>query len=441
MSIPRRHAGRAVVLAVLLAGGCSWFGGDEKEKLVGTRVSVIALQEKLVAEPQSQPVTLPEARRNADWLQAGGNPQHNMQHLQAPEAGGNPAWRANTGEATEDSKPLLGAPIVAMGRVFTMDTGHHVRAFDLGSGERLWSNDLAEKSDDDDALAGGIAYEQGRIFATTGFGDIVALDAAGGTEIWRQSIAVPIHGPPAVDSGRIFAISIDNVLHARSAINGSELWPPHRAIIEPAALLGGANAAVAGGILVAPFTSGEIVALRVDDGRQLWSDSLGTSRRTDELAQLADIHARPVIDGGKVFALSYSGLLAAIDLRSGQRIWDREIGGIDQPWVAGGFLFVINNDSQLLCLSADNGSIVWVTQLQVFKNERKLTDPIVWSGPVLAGDRLIALGSHGEAVVASPYTGQILKTFRLPSGVSVAPIIADGTLFILGDDASLFAYR
>ena len=48
-------------------------------------------------------------------------------------------------------------------------------------------------------------------------------------------------------------------------------------------------------MVVAPFSSGELVALRQENGRVLWSDSLAATRRTDELAAVAQIHAGPVI--------------------------------------------------------------------------------------------------------------------------------------------------
>jgi outer membrane protein assembly factor BamB len=322
-----------------------------------------------------------------------------------------------------------------------MDTDHKVHAFDTGTGDKVWSTNLAKNSDDDDSLVGGLAFDQGRLYAATGFGDLIALNAGDGKEIWRQAIGMPMHGPPTVQGGAVFVITLDNVLHARSSATGSEIWPPRRGIAEPASLLGTANPAVDAGLVIAPFSSGEIQAVRADNGRVVWADTLGTTRGTDELSLLADIRARPIFDGQTVFAISYSGMLAAIDARSGQMRWDREIGGFNPPWLAGGFLFVVDNDNQLICLNAETGSIAWVVQLQVFKNEKKLTGPITWIGPVLASNRLIVFGSHGEAHTFSPVDGTLLAQTRLKSRVTVAPAIADGALFVLDEDGRLTVYR
>ena len=78
---------------------------------------------------------------------------------------------------------------------------------------------------------------------------------------------------------------------------------------------------------------------------------------------LADIRGRPVIDRGRVFAVSHSGRMAAIDLRTGDRVWEQEIGSSHSPWVAGDYVFVLANDNELVCLTRDEGKVRWVRQL------------------------------------------------------------------------------
>jgi len=120
--------------------------------------------------------------------------------------------------------------------------------------------------------------------------------------------------------------------------------------------------------------------------------------------------------------------MAAIDLRSGTRIWEQEIGGTETPWVAGDFIFVISNEQSLICLTRRDGRVRWVRDLPRYENAEKKKNPMTWSGPVLGGDRLIVVASNGEAMSYSPYTGAPLGHLDFDENTFVTPIIADQTL-------------
>jgi len=431
-----------VVCAVLLLGGCdTWFGAAEKPPLPGERISVLAHQRTLSPDSEAlkEPVVLPPPRVNPEWPQSGGYANHAMHHLEVAD-NIERVWSADIGSGVSSSEPRLPSPVIGDGRIYTMDSEHEVSAYDTESGKRLWRTDLADDEEDDDAIVGGIAYEQGRVFATTGFAKVMALDAATGEELWRRKIGLPMHSAPTVRGGRVFVITLDNTIHALNGYDGSTLWT-FSAITETASLLGDASPAVDAGVVVAPFSSGELVALKAENGRVLWTDSLASSRRTDELASISQIRALPVIDRGRVFAISYGGIAAAIDLRTGRRNWDKEVGGLQTPWVAGRYVFLVTDEAELVCLSWGNGSVIWVTDLGAYEDPEGLEDPILWTGPVLVGDRLIVAGSNGEAVAVSPYDGRLLGKLEMPDAVTVPPVVANGTLYILSDDAELVAYR
>lgn len=431
-----------VVCAILFLGGCdTWFGAGDEPPLPGKRISVMAHQRTLAPDTQAatETVALPPPRVNPEWPQSGGYANHAMHHLQVAEKLER-VWRADIGSGISSSEPRLPPPLVGDGRIYTMDTEHEVSAFATEDGDRLWRADLADDEEDDDEIVGGIAYEQGRVFAATGFAKVIALDAATGEELWRRKLALPMHSAPTVRGGRVFVITVDNTLHALSSFDGSTLWE-FSAITETASLLGHASPAVDGGVVVAPFSSGELVALKAENGRVLWTDSLASRRRTDELASISQIRALPVIDRGRVFAVSYGGVTAAVDLRTGRRNWDKEIGGLQTPWVAGRYVFLVTDEAELVCLSWGSGGVIWVTGLDAYEDEEDLASSIQWTGPVLVGDRLIVAGSNGEALAVSPYDGRPLGKLDMPDAVSVPPVVADGTLYLLSDNGQLVAFR
>jgi len=427
-----------MAVALLLVAGCS---SDDKEQLSGERLSVLVHARQLEPDPElrDQEILLPPPAPNPDWPQAGGYANHAMHHLEVGDSL-REVWRADVGAAADDEERLVATPIVAEGKLFALDAETDVTALDAETGKRLWEAELTPEDEEDGHIGGGIAYENGKVFVASGYAEVIALDAETGKVLWRHRVDAPMRAAPTARGGRVFAITLDNQLFALNGETGEVLWT-YRANPEVATLLGGASPAVDQGIIVAPFSSGELVALRVESGRDIWTDSLASVRRTDVLSSLSQIRGRPIVDRNRVYAISHSGLTAAIDLRSGQRIWDAEIGGPESPWIAGDYLFLLTNDSDLLCLSRDTGRIFWIRPLPRFEDPDDKEDPIVWTGPILASDRLIVAGSQGTAYAVSPYDGRVIGEQELPDGVSVAPIVAGNTLYVLTDDAEIVALR
>ena len=173
----------------------------------------------------------------------------------------------------------------------------------------------------------------------------------------------------------------------------------------------------------------------------LWTQTLLTTQRMNVVSTLAHIRGRPIIDRGQVFAISHGGMMVSIDLRSGKRIWDKEIGGLSNPWVAGDYIFLLTNDAEAIAISRKSGAIHWVQNLPQYKDPKYKNHPIVWNGPILASDRLLIASSLGQVYSISPYDGRIMGSVEMPSGISVPPVIAGRSVYFLADNASLVAYR
>lgn len=435
-----------VAVFALGLGGCDTVGdmftASSKPKLPGKRLSVMELETKLVADPDIADidVELPTPFENKDWTQPGGAADNAMYHLAAPGKL-DKLWSVDAGSGSSSSARLVATPIVAEGKVFVLDSEAHVRAFDAKTGKQLWRQDLTpEDQDSGKARGGGLAYDGGRVFVATGFGLVHALNPASGAVIWTANGTVPFRASPTANGGRVFAITSDNQMICLAQENGAILWR-HRGITESAGILAATSPAVAGSIVVVPYSSGELFALRVENGTVLWSDSLTRTGNLTSLSELNDIAGRPVIDRDRVFAISHSGRFVSIDLRTGERVWTKDIPGVQTPWVAGEYIFVVTTDQEVIAMSRRDGRIRWLTKLARWEDPESKSGPVEWSGPILVSDRLIFVSTMGKAVSVSPYTGKILGQIDLPGKTLIAPIAADGIVYILTDSGELEALR
>lgn len=411
---------------------------EERER----RVSFLTFEEALVVDPAraEENIALPPAVANASWANEGGSPDHALQHVEAG-AELRRAWRRSIGEGSGRRSRVSAPPVIGDGVIYVVDGDNEVNAFDANDGGRRWRSRLrSQERRDREFRSGGVAYADGRVYVSLGLGAIAALDARNGDELWRTPTSGPMHQPPTVSGGRVFAVTFDNELFALDAQTGEFLWS-YPSLSEPARILTAASPAVSGDVVIMPSASGELTALRADNGRALWSDSLTRSGRTTALSALSDIAGSPVIFDNMVFAVSQSGLLAAYDLRTGQRLWDQPAGGIQMPWIAGDYLYVMTAEGQLACLSRRDGAPVWIRDLPQYERPERRRGRIAWAGPVLAGGRLLLASSQGEMLSISPFTGDTFDELRLGDDVFIPPVVAGGTVYVLTDDASLIAFR
>lgn len=433
----------ALSFFVVVLAACSSATDDEPETpLTGERISVLTFDERLEADESvaDRRILLPPPYRNSSWTQMTGNAQKVMYHLSVGDVL-KKRWSKGAGKGGDRDRKITSSPIVVDGKVYLQDTDASVLAYDGASGAQLWRQDFEIEDENDDlAFGGGVAYGAGRLYVNNGYGVVRAFEPETGTELWRYDIGIPFRAPPSYADGRVFVVTHDNQLVAISAEDGVELWN-HVGIAESAGIISASSPSISEGVVVTPYSSGELFALRVENGRVAWTDTLSRAGRLTALASLNDIDGGAVVDRGTVYALSHSGRMVAIDYSTGGRIWEANVGGLSTPWVGGDYLYVITDEAQLVCLIRRNGQIRWVTQLQRFQDPDDREDVIQWIGPVLASDRLIIGSSNGYLVSVSPYTGEILSGRDIGSGISVSPVVADETLYILQDNGNLTAYR
>ena len=443
--ITRKHVRVAVLIAAALAAsGCSVLkrGKSAKTPVLGERIAVLTSEGDVEVDPATAalPITLPDPVVNTSWAQPGGSASKSMGQVALGTALGR-AFTVQAGKGSSLTARLASAPIVANGRVYTIDTLGSVRAFDAQSGAQVWASQTPnERGSEASLYGGGIAYDNGHIYATNGLGFVAALDERTGGIVWKVRPGGPLRGAPTIANNALYVTSQDNQIYALNEADGSTSWSA-AASVEIAGLFGSASPAVGQGTVVAGFSSGELNAYRYENGRQVWSDTLQRTSIRTSVSSLSDVDADPVIDNGQVFAVGQGGRMVALEINSGQRLWELNLAGIDTPWVAGDWIFVITDEAKLLCISRQNGHIRWINQLPQFQKAKSKKGQLEYSGPVLAGGRLIVTGSTGVVVNVDPTTGSFQSQTNVGAPISLPPVVANSTLYIYDDNGRLTAFR
>jgi outer membrane protein assembly factor BamB len=450
-----------LMVAALGVSGCSTLGklnpfggkdGPKETASAGERISIVPADQRLEVSEALKGVgfALPAPVVVTDWPLPGGTPEQSVEHVDAAPAL-EIAWRKDIGRGSGKGRFVTAPPIAAGGRIFTLDGEASVTAHDARTGAQIWRTNIRPSGKRDrEAFGGGLAYADGKLFVSSGFREVIELDANTGAIGWRTRTEQPIHAAPTVADGRVMVVALDNTLLTFDAASGSAGWT-YQALSEPARILAASSPAVSGETVVAAFGSGELVALRQQNGADLWNAALSRSSQTSALSEIRDIPGRPVIYQGDVFAVSHSGVFAATDMRTGTQRWSLPVVGVTTPWAAGDVVYVVSRDGQLICASRDNGQIYWMRDLNEGVKARKkggffgiggrtIRKPL-WSSPILANNRLILTSSTGQLVSVNAKNGTVEKRMKLGAPAVIGPIASGNMLYVLSDTGQLIALR
>ena len=433
-----------LTLMLQVSVGCSgWWGEREPAGLPGNRIAILPGQPPLLTSKGDQPVTdIPRPHRNASWPQAGGFAHHAMHHLAAPSSSLTEIWSRALGGGSNQYRQLLGSPVIIKKRIYTITADAVVTELDALTGKKIWSKELRPVMGTrfEGTLGGGLAVSGDLLFATTGTGLVVCMKRNNGDVIWKKNIGSPIRSGPTIYDGQVIVSGITNETHSFDLNNGTKRWQ-HFGMVESAIFMGASSPAAGSSTVVISHSSGELVALGSQNGNQLWIESMVAAKKASPISNISHSRGHPIIDRNLVFASSNSGRTIASDLISGARVWETNFGSSQSPWVAGKHIFLVTTNRQLVCIERRTGKLAWATELKSFENSRNKEKAIEWTGPVLAGDRILLAGSNGEVWSASPFSGELLGKIRLSNAVYISPVVADGIVYILTDNARLYAFR
>ncbi|WP_417668011.1 PQQ-binding-like beta-propeller repeat protein [Roseibium sp.] len=386
------------------------------------------------AAVEGKAASIGKASGGQEWPSAGGGLTNDPGNV-AVSISGNRAWRAQIGASggslTADALRASARPVSAAGRVFVYKPNGDVIALSTG-GARLWTRSLRPEGEKDVAPGGGVAISGNVVYAATGYRSLSALDASSGQVLWTAELATPARGAPVAGNGLVVVVSQSNEVYAINQSDGTEAWN-YIGIEETAGVLSSASPAISGNRVIVPFSSGEIMALDIKTGEPDWIDGVARGFRTLAVSGLSDVSASPIVSGNTVFATGVAGRIIASSVKSGERVWEQDLGSVHTPVVSGNALFMVDLDDRMVALDRKSGETLWATSLPRPEKKKKRRN---WAGPVLANGALVAVSSDGRMAMVDATSGKIMATYDVKTKVYVTPIIAGGRMIVLdGDDA------
>ncbi len=332
-------------------------------------------------------------------------------------------WSQDFGSIDEDKYVRLD-PVLRGGTLYAVDSDGDLTAFDQDKGDTLWGIDL------DREVTAGLGASSSNLFLGTRKGQVVAISIETHKIIWQQNVSSQILAPPVTDGETVIVQTIDGKVHALSEADGKSLWV-YRRDGPSLSLRGTATPLIVQDAVVTGFSTGTLSALSLDKGRQLWEMTVAHPQGRNEIERLIDVDIQPLVKGYLLFVGSYQGKLVAIDLRSGRKVWSRDISTFTGLAVDDKNIYVTDDSDSVWALEQTTGSTVWRQgQLQ----GRALNAPAVMNDYIVVGDY------EGYVHWLSTESGAMVTRYQVGNDPIRSAAIVDGfVLYVSNIDGDLAA--
>ena len=333
-------------------------------------------------------------------------------------------WATNVGKGLNDKFLNLDSVLVD-NMLFTADATGQLFKINADNGRVIWQRKL------ETALSAGVVADDGFLYVATRDGSVIAVRQQDGETRWQADLGREVLALPVVSTGSVVALLGDNQVASLDSLTGRELWR-YDGVVPPALMLQGASTPIiVDQQVLVGFATGRLLSLSLDFGNPQWDTAVAQPQGSSELERLVDIDATLLQDNDIVYAVTYQGQLAAIQLSDGALVWQRELSAYRDMALAGDVLYVVDAQSVIWAINKSNGSTLWKQNGLL---HRALSAPTVYNNDLIVGDY------DGFIHVLSLETGQIIARDKLSNDAIVRAPQADADrIYILTSGGQLSA--
>ncbi|CAM3782250.1 outer membrane protein assembly factor BamB [Xenorhabdus thuongxuanensis] len=344
-------------------------------------------------------------------------------------------WDKSVGSGTGEYYSHL-SPTWQGSTAYVADRHGVVKAFDIDSGKEIWATDLSEKtgllsSRLPAMLSGGLTVSGDRLYVGTEKAKIIALDVTDGKVEWESTVAGEALSRPVVSDGFVLIHTGNGMLQALNETDGSIAWSVN--MDTPSLSVRGESApAVAYGAAIVGGDNGRISAVLLSEGQLIWQQRISQVTGSTEIDRLNDVDMTPVISDNTIYAIAYNGNLVAMDMRSGQIIWKRDLGSVHDMVVTDNNIFIVDQDDRILSLRKSDGVTLWSQNDLLHRN---LTAPEMYNGYLVVGD------AEGYLHWLNMADGKFVAQNKVDgSGLLSRPVVASDKLMLQAKDGTVYLY-
>ena len=334
-------------------------------------------------------------------------------------------WSTKIGDGQGDGFYKI-TPTLIDGVLYVASSDGEVAAISAADGDRLWRVELERP------LSGGVGYHDRSLYLGGADGSVLQLSAEDGVLQWEAAVSGEVLAAPAVSDNWVIVQTYDGKLLGFQPGADEPAWT-FTSDVPVLTLRGTSTPILVGGNAIAGFGDGKVVALDVDSGNVSWESRIGVPQGSSEIDRIVDIDGAMTQQGIELFVASYQGRVAALDSRTGRKLWQQNVSSVTGTQVGFGNVYVADVDGTLSAFLRTGQSVRWQN---IELGYRQLSRPTPVSSYVATVD------FDGYLHLLSQVDGQIVGRTKIGGDAARADMIAhSGRLIIFADNGQLLAYE
>ncbi len=340
-----------------------------------------------------------------------------------PETDLKVVWSRSVGDGQGDLYNRL-TPAIDGSTIYAADIDGVVMAMDRYDGTVRWKKKLKRP------ISGGVSAAYGVVLVGTLKGEVIALDNNTGDERWRVKVNSEVLSAPVTNGNIVVVQTGADTLFGFDIVTGKQLW---RYDNYPAVLTlrGTSTPVITNNIAVFGLSTGHVIALDPNTGVPVWEQVIAMPKGRSELERMVDIDGKLLLAGSTLYAVTYQGQAAALELNSGRILWQRlasSYTGLTQNLDT---VFLSLADGTVQAIDEKNVSELWANNQLA---RRQLSGPASFYNYIAVAD------FEGYLHLMSQADGHFVARLKIDgNGVRVEPLAVDNIIYVYGNGGKLEA--
>jgi len=333
--------------------------------------------------------------------------------------------------STIDNFDELEPEIVFEGNnIIFFDNKGSILKFDQFS-KLIWKKNYYKKTEKKQKPILSLANNQKTLVIVDNFAKYYAINIKTGELLWSKRNSAPFNSQIKIYKDKFFVTDFDNVLKCFSIKDGKELWnvKTETTFIKSQKKL---SLVILSGKVYFNNSIGDISAVDVNSGNLIWQTPTQSSSIYESafLLKTSDL----VANDESILLSNNKNEFFSINANTGVLNWKQKINSNLRPTIVDNLVFTVTMEGFLVVVENSTGNIIRVTNVfDRFKKKKK--SKIKPVGFIVGASNIYLTTDNGRLIIIDILSGKSSLILKIDNEKISRPFILNKNLFIIKDNA------